>query len=538
VATAFKIDDYAPVLPPAARTRVHVAFDASASGRAIATAAAATPIAVRNATLDELALRDLVNAAIAAAAVGLSPAMFDAFLDWGAGAVDCVTKRDDEDDLAADDRLIALGKVLRGIWGIKVETPEEAAFVAWLSFVETGETKQAGPVRPITDDDACRSDRAAAAGAAGLEAGSPLVSRLQALGRAADALAAHDRDDWPSAVGILIRDAFLHASRTRAVHTASRPGTDLPSSCASHAGLTPEFQRLLDRADDAHRLLAEYTRTVSEPAEATYWAARAAAEPMARTPHIQVAAGLNFEDEPITLRSDNPVSVTMAHTAVSMHGRKVDRSEDPENADNTETWLAAARKVLAVDKLRQREVRQATECVKRATGIDTVRAHDITLTTAVNEAVDAAIYHPPVTVAEFQAQCRLNDEHGACMDDELLLHAKALLAVALPTTTAWNVAYSAWATADAAERMALAAGDNDAGGERAEAYERLSSATLRHCSQAILIPSPHRAALAWKMEQLFGQDAREVGGSCANWDAELVDAVMADAGRLLTGADR
>lgn len=52
------------------------------------------------------------------------------------------------------------------------------------------------------------------------------------------------------------------------------------------------------------------------------------------------------------------------------------------------------------------------------------------------------------------------------------------------------------------------------------------------------MPAPHEAGLLWKLEFLFGEEARAGGDGdrqCPAWRADYVDAVMADARRLLGG---
>lgn len=49
-------------------------------------------------------------------------------------------------------------------------------------------------------------------------------------------------------------------------------------------------------------------------------------------------------------------------------------------------------------------------------------------------------------------------------------------------------------------------------------------------------PAPHRAALLWKVERLFGEDASGLDGFSAAWSPELIKPLLADARRLLGDA--
>lgn len=79
MATAFKLLDRPLPSPP--RPAVRVVFDAAA--QAVDNHVATLPAVVRDATLDELAVAEMVHDTIRIARRDLSPIMFDAFLSWG-----------------------------------------------------------------------------------------------------------------------------------------------------------------------------------------------------------------------------------------------------------------------------------------------------------------------------------------------------------------------------------------------------------------------------------------------------------------------
>lgn len=71
----------------------------------------------------------------------------------------------------------------------------------------------------------------------------------------------------------------------------------------------------------------------------------------------------------------------------------------------------------------------------------------------------------------------------------------------------------------------------------AEACERSDQLDNEACeagSRLILTPAPDLAALRWKAEHMFGDEAREPDESSPPWCAEWTDAFMADVRRLLS----
>lgn len=63
--------------------------------------------------------------------------------------------------------------------------------------------------------------------------------------------------------------------------------------------------------------------------------------------------------------------------------------------------------------------------------------------------------------------------------------------------------------------------------------DALCDALTNRLDDAILTPAPDRQALLWKMERLFGPNARKANEAATPWCAKWVNAVMADARRLL-----
>ncbi len=52
-------------------------------------------------------------------------------------------------------------------------------------------------------------------------------------------------------------------------------------------------------------------------------------------------------------------------------------------------------------------------------------------------------------------------------------------------------------------------------------------------SELITMPAPDLAALRWKLEHLFGPERREPGDFCPSWCASYMNAILADAARLM-----
>ena len=65
--------------------------------------------------------------------------------------------------------------------------------------------------------------------------------------------------------------------------------------------------------------------------------------------------------------------------------------------------------------------------------------------------------------------------------------------------------------------------------------ERLCEAQCNRENDLIVMPAPHASALMWKLEHLFGPEARNEDDYSDGWCAEWINAVMTDARRLLAG---
>jgi len=507
MATAFKLLDTPLPSPP--RSAVRVVFDAAA--QAVDNHVATLPAAVRDATLDELALGDMARATIAIARRDLSAPMFDAFLTWGA-EVSLFWTITDEKDPELNRRCRAADVAEHAVLNAASLTPADAALKLYVAGCRADE--RANGMGPLTFDPAREwkdTDEYAlpVPVVADLVHGSDLARSLDDMMTKAWQITTGNMLD--EHVGPILTGAFRHAPRS------------------FRTGLTPDFHQLLDKAEEAECLIGEHSRTIYEPAHTNYQALVAAARP--------------------------------------------------------------------------EDVEAIKEAALLATGLDKIIENEDRLGNAAMAAVGTVIARPPMTIAEFQQQCRLNDEHEADAEKVLLDHAKALLSFASPAELAWNATMAQWRAAGEAERTyqadvykpawdaldiatpavdltftdeakngsigtfrvdpkrpdawaynprlkekanAILAAHNrrvEAESEPefaaiCEEYDRLGEVTFDRRNDLLDMPAPTHAALLWKLEQLIGNDNRDIDGMGLSWSAKVCDTVIADARRLLAEVAR
>lgn len=505
MATAFKLLDTPLPSPP--RPAVRVVFDAAT--QALADHVATLP--AREATLDELALADMTEAAIAIARRDLSAPMFDAYLTWGA-EVSLFWTLSDEKDPELHRRCRAADVAEHAVLNAAAVTPADSALKLYVAGCRADERSYGmGPLTFDPDREWKETDEYAlpVPVVADLMRSSDLARSLNDMMTKAWAITTGNMLD--EHVGPILTCAFRDAPR-------SFPG-----------GLTPDFHQLLDKAEDAERLIGEHSRTIYEPAHTRYEALIAAARP--------------------------------------------------------------------------EDVKATKEAALLATGLDKIIENEDRLGNEAMAAVGAVIARLPVTIAEFQQQCRLNEEHEADAEKVLLDHARVLLSVAPVAETSWNATMAQWRAAGAAERtyqadvykpawdaldLATPAVDLNftdearsgtighfrvdpkrpdawshhpslkekadailaAHNRRVEAenepefaaiceeYDRLGEVTFDRRNDLLDMPAPNHAALLWKLEQLIGNDNRDIDGMGLSWCAKVCDTVIVDARRLLTGVAR
>ena len=73
--------------------------------------------------------------------------------------------------------------------------------------------------------------------------------------------------------------------------------------------------------------------------------------------------------------------------------------------------------------------------------------------------------------------------------------------------------------------------------EASEEVERLCNAMCDRERDLLIMPAPDHGALLWKLERLFGAEVRREDEFCDSWCPEWINAVMHDAGRLLSDCE-
>lgn len=143
MATAFKLLD--TPLPSSPRPAVRVVFDAAT--QAVGNHVAALPAAVRDATLDELAVAEKARETIRIARRDLSPIMFDAFLTWGERTALAWTEGP-EGDTEIGERCNAANLSAKIVLDTPVSTSGDSAFKLYVAAACA--SQRASDLGPIT----------------------------------------------------------------------------------------------------------------------------------------------------------------------------------------------------------------------------------------------------------------------------------------------------------------------------------------------------------------------------------------------------
>lgn len=226
MATQLKQTDFGPIpvsasgcykRPFAARPNIRVAFTATA---AIDAAMAEVPAAIREATLDELALTGLANDLIGTARMLLSPAMYAAFLSWGEAAARFTTH------YATDDEGNALCRVnaasIRALGSTPCVTPDDLAIKSFLLMLEAGDHPAFGVMRGESDEDETIAASLSSSVALDLVSLHRLPALLHDLNAAAWQ-ASGERISWATGVGQIVVAAFADAIHENAGNPAAMP---------------------------------------------------------------------------------------------------------------------------------------------------------------------------------------------------------------------------------------------------------------------------------------------------------------------------
>ena len=135
---------YTPLRNAAPKPNIRIAYIAGDASIAIHRGMAAKPAAVRESTLEELAIAGLTDELIAAGRELLSPAMYAAFLRWGETASHaCAFYETDEEGLA---RCRAVVDAVAAVTDLAAGNIHDVVFKAYLINVEAGDCPDFGPV--------------------------------------------------------------------------------------------------------------------------------------------------------------------------------------------------------------------------------------------------------------------------------------------------------------------------------------------------------------------------------------------------------
>jgi hypothetical protein len=205
-----------PVLFPV-KPNIRVVFSAGKAVVAMRDALADLPTAVRQATLDEIAIRESTDELINNAKTVLSAPMYHALLRWGAAAAAFESDRDEE---LSDGLCAALIDALREISAVPAHSFQDALFKSWLLALEVSDSPSFGPLRFRPEDSGYILTSDAAGVGRDLPVMSPLVANIERLSARAATLSPSELGfPFTREVGAMITGAFIAA--------AQRPNIDV-----------------------------------------------------------------------------------------------------------------------------------------------------------------------------------------------------------------------------------------------------------------------------------------------------------------------
>lgn len=266
MATQLKHTDFSYPTAPAHRPNVRVVFSAGAATMATRAALADLSPAVREATLEEVALADQTRALIDEAAKLLSPAMYSAFLCWGEAASHFSSSYYDDDE--GEVRLTRTAEALKRVAALPVANVHDYAFKAYLMALEMGDCSCFGPLSTDEVDGGC----SLIALVNGIAADQAWISHLTAM---IDELAQAAWDASPNKssfavhIGAAITSTFTAAidrdrQQVQPVVTNTAPG--VPAGYAPYMrGALIQWQRQYQRYEEARDAFLAYDRDVHTP---------------------------------------------------------------------------------------------------------------------------------------------------------------------------------------------------------------------------------------------------------------------------------
>lgn len=260
---------YTPLRNVAPKPNIRIAYIAGDAATAIHRGMATKPAAVRESTLEELAIAGLTDELIAAGRELLSPAMYAAFLRWGETASHaCASLETDEKGLLL---CKAVYDAVAAITDLAATNIHDVVFKAYLINVEAGDCPDFGPVNGDAADgsklpgliDSVSND---------LRTLSPVIALLDDLATLAWASSGEEALSLTVTVGGIITSAFSGARGELGLDIP--PPAPLPVVLDGYSafmrGPLVAWQKAYAVYEAAAAELAAYERDVYRPTAARY----------------------------------------------------------------------------------------------------------------------------------------------------------------------------------------------------------------------------------------------------------------------------
>ncbi|USU06912.1 hypothetical protein NF699_09705 [Sphingomonadaceae bacterium OTU29LAMAA1] len=255
---------YTPLRHAAPKPNIRIAYIAGDAATAIHRGMASIPAAVRESTLEELAIAGLTDELIAAGRELLSPAMYAAFLRWGETASHFVTRY--ETDEVGDARCEAAGEAGARLASIPAENIHDMLLKTRMLNSIEADCSDFGSMQRTQRLDPTVSKLALAIGS-DLEQMSPVTALIEQIATLAWENSPPELMALAPDIGGIITSAFAAARENLGVDIPARP--KLPKTLEGYSpfmrGPLVAWQRQYDRylaADDA---LTSYDRNVHTP---------------------------------------------------------------------------------------------------------------------------------------------------------------------------------------------------------------------------------------------------------------------------------
>lgn len=225
------------------KPKVSFAVIAGEGAQAVDTAVKALPAATQNATLDDLAWRDMTEHLIATAEKLLSPRMYAAFLRWGEAASHFSTRY--ETDEEGNSRCDANSDAVRALAATSSLNAHDFALKSFVSHLEHGDCGAFGHLSEIAFEDNYLTTQLAWGVVADLTWQSPVVRELDQLASKARRLSAPELLAIDPVIGSEITRAFSFARGANSV-------SQHLSANRVHTSWLRERNALIERLNDEY----------------------------------------------------------------------------------------------------------------------------------------------------------------------------------------------------------------------------------------------------------------------------------------------